>query len=68
MIRTYLVGTYKELSEHCGKDFGTDYNSASQYAEENNLGILEIEWEFSDSEIIRLVEEEESSEEESEEQ
>ena len=68
MIRTYLVGTYKELSENCGADFGTDYNSASQYAEENNLSILEIEWELSDSEIIRLVEEEESSEEESEEQ
>ena len=40
MIRTYLVGTYKELSENCRADFGTDYNSASQYAEENNLSIF----------------------------
>jgi hypothetical protein len=52
MRYTYLVGTKEELNDFQGQEFVT-LSDARRYADNHDLFILEIEWEFSDSELIK---------------
>ena len=52
MRYTYLVGTKEELDDFQGQEF-SNLSDARQYADNNDLFILELEWEFSDSELIK---------------
>lgn len=51
MRYTYLVGTKEQLNCRDGAEF-TDYREAEKHANEYNEGILRLEWEYSDSELI----------------
>ena len=48
MRYTYLVGTAEQLNDFDGVEF-TNLYRAREYAQKNNLSIIEIEWEFSGS-------------------
>lgn len=52
MRYTYLVGTKEELNDFQGQEF-SNLSDARQYADNHNLLILELQWEFSDSELIK---------------
>ena len=52
MRYTYLVGTIEELDDFQGQEY-SNLSDARQYADNNDLFILELEWEFSDSELIK---------------
>ena len=55
MRYTYLVGTKEELDDFIGIEF-PNLSDARQYADnlsDYDLLILELEWEFSDSELIK---------------
>ena len=52
MRYSYLVGTIEELKEMDGIEF-TSLSDAKRYAENNNLSILELQWEYIDSEQIK---------------
>lgn len=49
---TYLVGTDEELEQYDGQEF-LDFSEAMQYADDNDLSVLQLEWEFSDSQKIK---------------
>jgi len=51
MRYTYLVGTKEELDDFQGQEF-SNLSDARQYADNNDLSILMISWEFSDSELV----------------
>ena len=51
MRYTYLVGTKEELDDFQGQEF-LNLSDARQYADNNDLSILELQWEISDSELI----------------
>jgi len=52
MRYTYLVGTEEELNDFIGIEF-PNLSDAREYADNHDLLILELEWEFSDSELIK---------------
>ena len=52
MRYSYLVGTIEELKEMDGTEF-TSLSDARRYAEDNDLSILELQWEYTDSEQIK---------------
>ena len=52
MRYSYLVGTIEELKDMDGIEF-TSLSDAKRYAENNNLSILELQWEYIDSEQIK---------------
>jgi len=52
MRYTYLVGTEEELNEGGGQEF-SNLSDARRYSDNNDLLILELQWEFSDSELIK---------------
>ena len=52
MRYTYLVGTKEELDDFIGIEF-QNLSDARQYADNHDLLILELGWEFSDSELIK---------------
>ena len=52
MRYSYLVGTIEELKEMDGIEF-TSLSDAKRYAENNNLSILELQWEYINSEQIK---------------
>lgn len=52
MRYTYLVGTDEQLGEFQGQEFVT-LLEARQYADNHDLLILELQWEYSDYELIK---------------
>ena len=52
MRYTYLVGTLEQLDNFEGQEFDS-YQEADQYAYNEGLSIMQIAWEFSDSELLR---------------
>lgn len=52
MRYSYLVGTIEELKQMDGIEF-TSLSDARRYAEDNDLSILELQWEYTDSEQIK---------------
>ncbi len=64
MRYTYLVGTEEELNEGGGQEFSNLSDAyvhrrrysdriSLRYSDNNDLLILELQWEFSDSELIK---------------